>query len=223
MGDPSPGAGLCPLWAGTPPPYPQVLGRLPLGLSVCICEMGITVSTLPGRARLQMRHSAGHCPFPAGRPSVRAGWRQALPWPRGLDIVCQVSWWSHLHTSLDPAPTSWLTSLPSAPFFLPSFLKQAQKAGTGQPSPHPGTSQPSAFTGPQFPSVHADPEVPVDTPRANGSGQGEVVPDSASVFMGHFDPGHHTLPSSPPSRILLGPLNGGERKKAAEDQELLPA
>ena len=185
--------------------------------------MGIAVFTLPGRTRLQMRHSAGHCPFPAGPPSLRAGWRQALPWPRDLDIVCQVSWWLHLHTSLDPAPPPWLTSPPSASFFLLPFLKWAEQAGTGQPSSHPGMSWPSTFTGAQFPSVHADPEVPVDTPRANGSGQGEVVPDSASVFMGHFDPGHGTLPSSPPSRILLGPLNGGERKKAAEDQELLPA
>ena len=184
-----------------------------MGLSVGFCEMGITGPTLPGHTRLQMRHSAGHCPFPAGPPSLRAGWRQALPWPEGLEIVCQVSWWSHLHTSLDPAPSSWLTSPPSAPFFLLPFLKQAQQAGTGQPSPHPGTSRPSAFTRPQFPPVHADPEVPVDTPRANGFGQGEAVPDSASVFTGHFDPGHCMLPRSPPSQILLGPLNGGERRR----------
>ena len=166
---------------------------------------------------------------PAGPPSLRAGWRQALLWPRGLDFVCRVNSWSHPHTTLDPTPISSLTSPPSAPFSLLSFSEQAEQAGTGRPSPHTGTRQPSTFAGPQFPCLHngcADSDVLADPPRVDGSGQGEAVPDSASVFTGHSYLGHCPRCmrlSSPSSQDPAWPSEWRREEKAEEEPGPPPA
>lgn len=69
---PSPGAGVRPLGAGTVPTYPYAQEGLPLGPGLCIYEVGIIAPILPGPVRIQMRHSAGHSPFSARPPLLRA-------------------------------------------------------------------------------------------------------------------------------------------------------
>lgn len=107
-----------------PPPYPQVLGRLPLGLSVCICEMGITVSTLPGRTRPPNETQCRSLSIPSwatiheGRvetsPSLCQGLRHRLP---GELVVTS----SHLSRSC----THFLADFPTLCSFLPPILPEA--------------------------------------------------------------------------------------------------
>lgn len=123
--------------AGTAPPYPHALRRLPLDLILCIYEMGITVPTLPGHMGSQMTHSADHYPVPTwvtiseGRSETSPSLTQELrhrSLGEQLVTICMSPEILH-HFCLLTVPLS-------APFCVLPSLEEAEQAGTEWPSLH---------------------------------------------------------------------------------------